>query len=645
MERTIGLEELPAIRRASIVSAVAREMVGREEELGALREWLRAGGDGPRALLLEGEPGIGKSTLWLAGAAAARDERLPVLASRPAEAERELAFAGLGDLFEPVLEEVVPQLAPPRRRALEAALLVEDPAEGVDPRALGVAVRNALELLADARPLVVAVDDVQWLDAETGGALAFALRRLEAPVWFLLARRLGGDAGAPELEQAFGSEALERRRVGPLSLGAVQRLLRDRLDRVFSRPTLLRLHEASGGNPFYALELARAVGTDVDPMRPLPVPPTLEELVSARLAAFVGATREALVLVSAQARLTTAQLGRLGIEEGALEPALRGQVIELADGSVTFTHPLLASGLYQGLSPAERRDAHRRLAELADDPLARARHLALSAEEPAAGLAAVLERAAEAAGAQGAPIAAAELGEHAVRLTPPADRADAHRRARRAARAHLAAGEVERGQALAAELLARAAAGEERAETLVLLAEAGREEPRHVIALLEEALQEPGAPLRLQAEIQQRLSLYVRFVEGSPRPSAMRGRRWSSPSASATPRCAPRPWPASRSYALTPARQVRSCSPSARTLSPRRPGRRALRRQRRSRSRTCSSGRPTSNGRGPCSSASTGTGASATSARAPTRSGTWRSPSFAPAVSPARPSWRRSRGP
>ena len=189
------------------------------------------------------------------------------------------------------------------------------------------------------------------------------------------------------------------------------------------RPTLLRLHEVSGGNPFYALELARALGAEVsvrDPTLPLPVPERLEELVSARLDGFVGSTREALVLASADARLSPAQLADAGIERDALDPALDEHVIELAGGTVRFTHPLLASVLYQELPASERQRAHRRLAELVDDPLARARHLALSTDRPDAELAAVLESAAETASAQGAPIAAGELGEHAVRLTPTA---------------------------------------------------------------------------------------------------------------------------------------------------------------------------------------------------------------------------------
>ena len=202
-----------------------------------------------------------------------------------------------------VLDEVLPRLTPPRRHALEVALLVEDAGgQPVDQRALGVAVRSALEVLAEDG-LVLAIDDLQWLDAASASAIGFALRRLpEARIVVLWTRRLGEPEQSTAVEDALGAERIERIRVGPLSVGATHRILRSLLASGLPRPTLLRLHEVSGGNPFYALELARALGADGgvrDPTQPLPVPERLEELVSARLDGFDGATREALVLASA----------------------------------------------------------------------------------------------------------------------------------------------------------------------------------------------------------------------------------------------------------------------------------------------------------------------------------------------------------
>jgi predicted ATPase len=295
---------------------MAAEIAGRNEELAVVRSFVGSASGGFAALVLEGEAGIGKSTLWLAGEEAARERGLRVLSSRPAEAERGLAFAGLGDLFESVLDDVRAALAPPRRRALELALLLaEPPDEAVDPRALGVAVRNVLELLSEERPVVVAVDDVQWLDPSTARVLSFVLRRLaDEDVRLLLARR----SGHPEspLEAALEDSRVQRLHVGPMSLGALQVLLRRRVGRSFSRPTLLRLHDVSGGNPFYALELARVAADDR-----VVVPETLGRLVEARLQGLPAPTRDALLLAAAHGHATPRLLAAAGHGEKVLAPA------------------------------------------------------------------------------------------------------------------------------------------------------------------------------------------------------------------------------------------------------------------------------------------------------------------------------------
>src|SRR5947209_2112672 len=122
------------------------DIVGREEELGRLHGFVGRAGDGPAALVLEGEPGIGKSTLWLAGVGHAKELGVRVLSSRPAEAEQSLAHVGLGDLFADVLEDVLPRLPAPRRRVLEVALLLEEAsADPVDHRTLAVAVQSVLQ--------------------------------------------------------------------------------------------------------------------------------------------------------------------------------------------------------------------------------------------------------------------------------------------------------------------------------------------------------------------------------------------------------------------------------------------------------------------------------------------------------------------
>jgi DNA-binding CsgD family transcriptional regulator len=492
---------------------VAVEIIGRDEELDSISAFLDRAAEGATAFVLEGEAGIGKSTLWRAGVETARERGLGVLVSRPAELERGLAHAGLGDLFDNVLERVLPELSPPRRRALEVALLLEDASRGSDPLTLGVAVRSALEALAAETPVVLAVDDVQWLDPSSASVLTFALRRMgEQPVHVLLARRTGERAAPSELEAAFETDRIERLPVGPLSLGALHTLLQARLGRTFSRPSLLRVHETSGGNPFYALELARALGADVDPTQPLPVPETLEGLVRARLDELPPATRESLLLAVAAGRPSAEFLASLDLTEHVLDPALAARVIERTDGTICFTHPLLASVVYQGVSADERRRAHGRLALVVADPLERARHLALSTESPGTQIAAVLGDAAAVASTRGVPIAAAELAEHALRLTPPGAHSDRHRRALAAARAERSAGEWSRAGTILHGLLADRRAGSWRAEALVLLAElesVGRSAP-----LLEEALREAPSPA-LRSEIHCRLAWATRFKPSS----------------------------------------------------------------------------------------------------------------------------------
>ena len=118
----------------------------------------------------------------------------------------------------------------------------------------------------------------------------------------MLARRVGEGARRSELESALESTDVESLPIGPLSLGAIHSLLKRASGRTFSRPTLLRVHEISAGNPFYALELARALGTDVDPTQPLPVPESLEALLGARLSSLPKRTRTVLLLAAAVGR-------------------------------------------------------------------------------------------------------------------------------------------------------------------------------------------------------------------------------------------------------------------------------------------------------------------------------------------------------
>jgi DNA-binding CsgD family transcriptional regulator len=498
------------------------EVLGRERELESVSAFLDRPVEGLAGLVLEGEAGIGKSTLWLSAVTAAPERGFVVLSAQLAEAERALAHVGLGDLFaEDVLDDVLPALAAPRRRALEVTLLRHEGAAGdtVDPRALGVATRDALRSLAADRRLLIAIDDVQWLDDASARALAFALRRLDdEKVVLLLARRVGAGLPLSGVEEAIDAVRVERLPIGPLSMGAIHQLLKTRLGNTFPRPTLLRLHETSGGNPFYALELARALdagGRARDPTRPLRVPESLERLVLGRLSGLGPATREALSLLAAGGRLSGVALSTAGVAEDSLVPAFDARVIEHSDDVVRFTHPLLASAVYQELPLVGRERAHRLLAQIADDPLARARHLALASSESDAHVAGEVDDAVKVAVGRGASVTAAELAEHALRLTPAAAGEDRHRRAISAARMHLLAGDPVRARADAEQLLTTTANGRQRAEVLILLSDVAHSaDIERAIALRREALAEADAAPALQASIHQWLGSEVRRTDG-----------------------------------------------------------------------------------------------------------------------------------
>jgi DNA-binding CsgD family transcriptional regulator len=277
---------------------------------------------------------------------------------------------------------------------------------------------------------------------------------------------------------------------------------------VFARQTLLRIHERSGGNPFFALELARVLGDDVDPLQPLPVPETLDELVRGRIAGLPAATRDALALASALGTPSVSLLERAGVAVQALEPAIDARVVEYGNGAIRFAHPLLSSVLYGDLGD-RRRDVHGRLAAVVDDPLARARHLALATEKPDAEVAAVLDGAVRIAGDRGATTVAAELAEHALRLTDAKGR---QRRALAAARAHQVAGEWTRTRTILTDILAEGDLGPLRAEALLLLADL--EGLERAVELLQEALREATTRPALQARIHCRLAWSERFMKG-----------------------------------------------------------------------------------------------------------------------------------
>jgi DNA-binding CsgD family transcriptional regulator len=463
-------------RRGSLVFAAPQAIVGREQELRDVSEFLDGIEAGPIALVLEGELGIGKTALWNAGLAVAVDRSYRVLVCRPVESEAQLAYAALGDLLADVPDEAMEKLPAPQRRALEVALLRREPEGQPSQRAVAVGTLAVLCSIADERPTVLGIDDVQWLDEESRSALAFVARRVkDERIGVFATRRLDASSTEPlDLERALAVGRSGRLRVGPLEAHELDRLLAARLDERLPEHALARIHDRSGGNPFFALEIGRVIrqGGDSPDDDGVPIPASLHELVRNRLALLSRPAREATEIASALSKPTPALIDAVrgsGDSAAAIGQAATAGIVELDGGRVRFAHPLLASITYAQITPDEQRGMHARLAEILDDPEERGRHLALATEHADAGVAAALDVAARRARARGAPGAAAALWEHARLLTPADAGPDARRRGLEAAERRFDAGDVERARTLFEDVAAESSPGKDRAQALARL--------------------------------------------------------------------------------------------------------------------------------------------------------------------------------
>jgi DNA-binding CsgD family transcriptional regulator len=442
-------------------TASVTAVFGRARELARADAFLESATERCSVVLFEGEAGIGKTTLWRAGVERARELGFRVLESRSADSERKLSFAGLGDVLSEAHDEIG-RLPAPQRRALRVALLLEEAGrEPADERAVGAALLGLLRLLAEDEPLLIALDDLQWLDDPSAAAMQFAFRRLAK-------ERVGVLATVRSGALTFSFEGAERAEVGPLGLDALDQLVASRLEARFLRPTLRRLEEASGGNPFYALEIAAGLlrsGRGPASGEPLPIPARLREVTCDRLALLSPAAREAALATAALAQPTIGTIQQVvGGGFAAVSEAVAVGVLDRDGGALRFTHPLFASTLYEESSPGERSDLHQRLAEVVADPEEQARHLAEAAAGPDEKVAAALEAAAASVAARGAPDAAARLARQAVELTPPDLHAESHRRRLDWARYSVAAGDPLQAEALLERQLEQVEPGRRRAE-------------------------------------------------------------------------------------------------------------------------------------------------------------------------------------
>ena len=486
-------------------------MIGRAAESAAVARFVERVPSGPVGLLVEGEPGIGKTTVMLEVVRAARERRYRVLQARPAEAESELSFAALGDLVGDRFDEVRDALPAPQRHALEVALLLREADEPADPLTTGSALLTALTILSRADPLVVAIDDAQWMDQASRRALEFAVRRLPHQSGVVVASRVEPGSATPlDLERALGPGRLERLLLTPLSLAALHRLVESRLGLNLSRPMLVRVAEASGGNPYFALEISGALARDsTHPALGdlLPVPRTLQDLLGDRVDRLSTATREVASAAAALSRPTAETVGSavgsdVDVEAALLEAEEAG--VLLVDGDrLRFSHPLLASAIYGSLTEGRRRGLHRRLAAVVGDPEERARHLARSVSAADEGAASTIEEAAALATRRGAPDSAADLYEAACRLTPPEQREDLARRLLEGADARSLTGDLGGARTLALQALETGQSGSLRARALLLLGSLASytETIEARIDYQERALAEAGDDVALRVEI------------------------------------------------------------------------------------------------------------------------------------------------
>ena len=397
------------------------QVICRTKELGAIADFLTSACLRPSGLTIEGEAGIGKTTLWSAATEQARERGCCVLSAQAGQAESAMGYAAVADLLRDVDSSILIRLPNVQQVAVDRVLLRSghDESAETDQRTVAAAFLATIEMLAADAPVLLAIDDLQWLDASSRAVMTFAARRFKERVGVLVTER--PEPGCPTAMTWLcvgASNDIGRIRLGPLSLGGLQALVSGQSGRSLPRPTMARIDELSQGNPLYALELARAVG-DQSSTAEQDLPRTLADLVRSRIGDIDDEVRDVLLAAACVTDPTVDLLARakgITVTETVvlLETVESNGIVSIEGNRVRFAHPLLARGLYTDARPSRRRKMHRALAQVEALPEVRARHLALAttSEDPATLEA--LDAAAEAARARGASAAAAELVDLAI---------------------------------------------------------------------------------------------------------------------------------------------------------------------------------------------------------------------------------------
>ena len=371
-------------------------IVGRADELSRIDHLLRQAREGrSECLVLRGEPGIGKTSLLDAAAERARD--FTVLRACGVELEAELPYSGLLELLRPI-SAGVDRLPEPQAAALRGALAL-GPTGQSERFAVCAATLGLLSAAADEGPVLVLIDDAQWLDAPSGEALAFATRRLRDEGLAVLWATRAEDA------LAFSLDGLSELTIAGLDRPAVGELLDAAGTPAISPRTVDALVDATGGNPLALLEipdlLSEPQRAGAEPIeQPLPVGPAVERAFGRRLEQLPEETCSALLIAAVSASPDLATIERAlafdGLTLDAFVPAEDDEIIARNNGRVEFAHPLVRAAVHARATPAARRAAHTALASaLADGPREdeRAWHRALAAPGPDEMVAAELEAA------------------------------------------------------------------------------------------------------------------------------------------------------------------------------------------------------------------------------------------------------------
>lgn len=413
-------------------------------EVRAVSDFLARVRSGPAALVVEGEAGIGKSTLMLSAVEVARSQGFLVLSTRGSTAEVEHAFAAVSDLLAGIDEAFLDDLPSPQRSALDRVRdALKTGFSGIDERVVARAFGAAVGRLSARSPVLLAVDDVQWLDASSRAVIGFTARRLAKGVGLLATIRVAESHLADVAQWLTFREpavATTRIRMAPLKLDGVHELVAARWGRTLPRPALERVHRISGGNPMFALELARA---ELDtPGAAAELPDSLSALVGIRLQGLDDDAYVVLLAAACSASPTTEELCRVTMLPAqrvvdSIEASEELGVAYLHGHHLRFAHPLYANGVLANASPARRRATHRALAGVVADRTLRARHLALAATASDPANLAELDSAVDALAGRGALAAAAELIDVAL-----ARGGDSPQRRIRSAELHFRSGSI-----------------------------------------------------------------------------------------------------------------------------------------------------------------------------------------------------------